>query len=406
MERIDALLGESFPPTALGDTNVVENVEHEDVDADGRTHTVLVTVRSVDIEAGSVLYSVRDITTRKAQEERFRAYVENSSDVFTVIDADRTVEYVSPSVERILGYRPAELIDRDPLELVHPDDRGEVVEVIESVDEVSAETTISVRYRTRHADDSWVWTESRLTTAGQVLDGELVVNTRDVTELREREGRLSVLDRVLRHNLRNKLNVVLGAVEKLEEELDGEGRESLDLVATATEDLLRISEKARRFDSAIRRSAGPTAPIDLAATARRVVEEKRLEYPDAEIRTAFPPTAWVRAGDSIGLAMAELVDNAVLHAEAAAATVEVAIEVGDATATLAVSDAGPGIPEMDRAVVRRGKESPLEHGMNIGLWLVRWTVDNSDGTLEVLENEPTGTRIEATFQRAEPPEEG
>lgn len=59
----------------------------------------------------------------RASEERFRSLVQNSSDVISIVDADGAVRYHSESVRRVLGYDPAELVDGDPLTLVHPDDR-------------------------------------------------------------------------------------------------------------------------------------------------------------------------------------------------------------------------------------------------------------------------------------------
>jgi EAL domain-containing protein (putative c-di-GMP-specific phosphodiesterase class I)/PAS domain-containing protein len=60
---------------------------------------------------------------RRASEERFRSLVQNSSDVISIVDADGGVRYHSESVRRVLGYDPADLLDGDPLTLVHPDDQ-------------------------------------------------------------------------------------------------------------------------------------------------------------------------------------------------------------------------------------------------------------------------------------------
>src|SRR5215216_3697694 len=78
------------------------------------------------------LYSVaqfQDITPFKAagaalreSEERFRALVQNSYDAITIVDPDGTRRYISPSIERLLGYRPVDLVGRSAVDLVHPDD--------------------------------------------------------------------------------------------------------------------------------------------------------------------------------------------------------------------------------------------------------------------------------------------
>jgi len=58
----------------------------------------------------------------RRSEAYFRALVENSLDAVAVVDADGTIRYESPSVERILGYRPEELIGRNALDFLHPED--------------------------------------------------------------------------------------------------------------------------------------------------------------------------------------------------------------------------------------------------------------------------------------------
>ena len=77
----------------------------------------------------------QDITERRRaedtlqrSEQHFRALIENASDIITVLDGDGTIRYESPSLEQVLGYKPEELIGKNVLELVHPDDAPEVVD--------------------------------------------------------------------------------------------------------------------------------------------------------------------------------------------------------------------------------------------------------------------------------------
>jgi diguanylate cyclase (GGDEF)-like protein/PAS domain S-box-containing protein len=143
---------------------------------------------------------VVDITDRKRaeeelrrSEERFRSLVQNASDVVTVIDADGITRYVSPSVERVLGYRPEDRIGASVLEssIIHPDDADTVrtafAETLRSPDRI-----LTTEFRARHADGSWRDLEA---VARNLLDDPgvegIVVNYRDITERKRAEEALS-----------------------------------------------------------------------------------------------------------------------------------------------------------------------------------------------------------------------
>ncbi len=78
----------------------------------------------------------RDVTDRRERErklERHREFVESATDMITLIDSDGTIKYVSPAIERVLGWDPEELIGENGFEYVHPDDRDERTDDIEAL---------------------------------------------------------------------------------------------------------------------------------------------------------------------------------------------------------------------------------------------------------------------------------
>ena len=126
----------------------------------------------------------------RRSEERFRSLAQNASDAVTVIDAKGTIIYQSPSVERVFGRRPEDLIGRDVFELVHPGDlehaRSKFAEVLNSPGVASR-----VEARVRHADGSWRHAEAISNNLlGDPNIGGIVINTRDVTERKEAEEEL------------------------------------------------------------------------------------------------------------------------------------------------------------------------------------------------------------------------
>ncbi|MDP8969355.1 MAG: EAL domain-containing protein [Actinomycetota bacterium] len=125
------------------------------------------------------------------REARFRSVVQNSSDVITVLDADGVITYQSPSVQRVLGYAPDELVGTALIDLVHPDDAACARPFFEETVQLP-ELPTSIEWRLRHRDGSWRHTETAA--ANMLSDPEvagLVLNIRDVSERKGLERQLA-----------------------------------------------------------------------------------------------------------------------------------------------------------------------------------------------------------------------
>jgi signal transduction histidine kinase len=120
---------------------------------------------------------------------------------------------------------------------------------------------------------------------------------RDVVQ---REQRIGVLNRTLRHNIRNELNIVLGHLADVagDEELSEAHRERLEIARRYAENVVRTSEKARYVEQTL--SDGRLGSIDLHRTVTKLVERTRSQFPDAEITTALEPSPTVLAVENYG----------------------------------------------------------------------------------------------------------
>jgi PAS domain S-box-containing protein len=137
---------------------------------------------------------------RKLAEEnaRFRALTEHSSDAVTLVRADGTVLYSSPSSRRVLGYEPEEFVGRSGFEVVHPDDQPRIAARLGGLVR-EPNTPVMEELRARHKDGSWRWVECVGTNLlGELAVGAIVVNFRDITDrhrateaLRESEDRFA-----------------------------------------------------------------------------------------------------------------------------------------------------------------------------------------------------------------------
>ena len=120
-------------------------------------------------------------------ENRFRALVQNSSDIITVLDAAGTILYKSPSERRVLGYEPEQTLGRSVFTLIHPDDQALVLAAFQGALWRPGEHP-PVEFRIRHAGGSWRHLESVLTNLLHDPDVRgVVANSRDVTERRQAE---------------------------------------------------------------------------------------------------------------------------------------------------------------------------------------------------------------------------
>jgi len=106
----------------------------------------------------------------------------------------------------------------------------------------------------------------------------------------------------------------------------------------------------------------------------------------------------VYAHSSLDVALTNLIENACEHTAPPDSTILVTATATDDTVGLTVRDDGPGIPDAEIEVLEAMSETKLEHGSGLGLWIVNWVVEQSEGTLAF--DTSDGTRVEITLDRA------
>lgn len=121
--------------------------------------------------------------------EQYKALIEDSKNVFAHLDESGIIQFVSPSVEQMLGYSSDELVGEPASDLIHPDDRGRIAEAFDQIIEFPKESPERHEHRVRNVNGSWIWAESIMTNKTESALGGYVINSRNITErkLRERE---------------------------------------------------------------------------------------------------------------------------------------------------------------------------------------------------------------------------
>lgn len=221
---------------------------------------------------------------------------------------------------------------------------------------------------------------------------------RDVTEQQTHEQRVDVLNRVLRHNLRNDLDAISGFAETLEHDWDGESVDEIQLtsrIQTTARALASLGETAEKSEKLLSRDQLEPRPVDVVTLVDSLFEEYRTRYPGVTLAADTVGGSEIRTDETILKAVfEEVLENALEHNDSESPTVTVNVtRPADAHVRIEIRDDGPGIPAQERDVLLEGEESPLRHGSGLGLWLVHWSVLRLGGELRLEENDPRGTVV-------------
>lgn len=227
--------------------------------------------------------------------------------------------------------------------------------------------------------------------------GTLVL-MQDITGLFETQQRLSVSNRVLRHNLRNDMTIILGYADILESNLDGEDATHAQLLRERAEHLLELANKAQQIANLHSDTTEEGTTIDLASHLHEVVREQQEIYTDVEFSVETPSELMVEDVDpaTLHLAVQNLIENGVEHNDSESPSITASVEERENETRVQIADNGPGIPEIEQEAVGAKRETPLGHSQGLGLWLTYWCATRWGGDLRFETNE-AGTTVTLTI---------
>jgi PAS domain S-box-containing protein len=338
----------------------------------------------------------RDISARNERERRLRTFreaVENAGRMIYWMDSDGTVEYVNPALEtqtkcdasKLVGEQTLPLADRAQSETVAED----MLETLANGETWQAEFTLRRSNGERRTIDQ--------TVKPVYNDGEIerfVGVAGDTTEKKRQKQQLSVLQRILRHDLRNNLNVILISVQLAMREATNDAVEQqLDGAEQTINETLSLSRDVRQFEQAFEAGEIDNRVVDIAEVTRKQLETLRAERTDVDFSVELSGTDRVVTNDLIERAIRNVLRNAVEHNDSDTPTVTVSLCRWPETdeVELRIADNGPGIPDETIEILNAAQEDQIDHLSGFGLWAVYWVLALSGGRLEFAENEPRGT---------------
>jgi PAS domain S-box-containing protein len=351
--------------------------------------------------------AVRDISERRERERRLRIFREALTEAgvgLAMYGESGRFEYVNDHYAQLLG-RPRDEIETAP--------------VWEAFGELSRQTfdsywgsfalgeTRTEETEHRRDDGSTVSVET-ITTAVEVEGTRHhILTVWDITERRERQQQSEVLQRLIRHNLRNDLTVILGHSQMLESDLDGSNRESAATINETATNLRGLTETVQDAQDVIGRET-VRKPVDVVELLEDEIAGIRSESA-VTVETDLPQSRFVLADVPLRQAFRQLFANAVEHSDEDVPTVWVRVtDAADRSGwvDIEIADDGPGIPEYEVDTLTAGEETSLQHGSGIGLWVIYWAVTRYGGDLEFETREGGGSLVRIRLPAATPPEDG
>jgi PAS domain S-box-containing protein len=351
----------------------------------------------------AVLAVARDVRERRERERRLRSYreaIEHAGHAIYITDTDGTIDYVNPAFEDQTGYRRSDVVGETPnvLKSGHHDDAfyGDLWETI-----LDGEVWHNEEMIDRRKDGTTYYVDQTIAPITDE-DGEIerfVAVSQDITELKEHEERLEeqteqleLLNRLVRHDIRNDMTVILGFGEMLRDDVPEAYHATVDRILETGRHTVELTRTARDLVDMIGQSEDPELrPTSLSTALRDEFDNTRRSYPDATFDIGDVPDVEVRANDLLPAVFRNLLHNAIQHNDNDTPHVDVSVTDRGDRVVVRIADDGPGVRETRKEAIFGKEERRLDSpGTGMGLYFVDTLVDQYGGDVRIEDNDPDG----------------
>lgn len=354
----------------------------------------------------------------KESEGRFRAFTENTTDITVIVTREGTYSYVSPSIEKEMGYKPEELIGQSMGIFMHPDDLPRALEVIKESIELTGITRHYKSFRVKHKNGSYVYYEALATALFDVPGVEgVVVNYRNISDRKGAQDELEKKNKELEaaldyntkltlmvaHDIRSPLVPIIGYSELLLNgdicELPEEAIESLQAIQASSEDLQKMADDflmLSRVESGSMKIEKEN--ISIGTYLEDLIKGIKAGSHEKAVSIIWSGDDFTIVADPVRLnqVLNNLIENSIKYS-GDTVNIEIITEIREGRGRISVSDDGFGIDEQylphifDPFFRVPDKEISKTKGTGLGLAITKDLIELMDGTIGVTSESGKGT---------------
>lgn len=237
--------------------------------------------------------------------------------------------------------------------------------------------------------------------AGLLIGISTIKKTLNSEQVEQQRDTLIFVNKLLRHNVLNGMQVIQGNTDILEDHVEDEGVEFLETTEERSERIVTLINDVRALVDSVSGDR-PLKAIPLRPAIEREVKKARAAHPEATIDVGLLPKTVVLADDLLNSVFENILTNAVEHNDEETPRVEITVEKKDKHVTVRIADNGPGLPPEDRdKLFEPGIQSVRSTGEGLGLYLVDKLVARYGGQATFEDNHPQGTVVALDLRIAE-----
>lgn len=354
----------------------------------------------------------------------YRLLAENTADLVCLHNLDTTFRYVSPSIQKLLGYSPEELLGQSPLEYAHPEDLEALIQEFQDFMTQKKDEAVEFKFRTKAGNYILLEIKATLIIENGITTG-FHSSTRDITIRKESEQLIEkalIQERELNelrtnlvstisHEFRTPMTTIRTSAELISMYLEGQNFEnSIQIekrVYTITREIDRIVELMNAVLTISKEEAGKTNfnPIafDLKQVCLDVIDSSYGNYDDKrKVQTSFEGDSFYIFADKnlVEYCIFNILNNAFKYSKGFGDII-FRVFKREPAIVIEIIDFGIGIPEQDQSKLFntffRASNTDGFQGTGLGLYIVKTFAEKNSGTVHLESIEGKGTKVTLQF---------